>query len=222
MTATPFARRLALALAVTLLFCALSYVWLDRPVALWFKANLAGSWSAFFHRVTVLGLGGVWLIPAAIAAILFRWAQVRARDAHASDRWKVRANAALFLFASVAGSGIVVDLLKGIIGRLRPYELFTRGAYGFDPFTIHWAMNSFPSGHGQTSIAGATALAAIWPRARLPILALGALIAASRVIVSVHYLSDVAMGACLGAAGTAMLARWFAAKGWEIRPGSGA
>jgi len=246
MTDAAFARRLALTFALTLLFCAVSYVWLDRPVALWFKANLVGDWSDYFHRLTRLGLGSVWLIPSGLAAILFRWRSLggiesgdweapRRRGSRlaplASAPWhwmskliggdaeaaRIRANAALFLFVSVAGSGIAVDVLKGLIGRLRPEELFARGVYGFDPFTIHWAMNSFPSGHGQTAIAGATALALFWPRLRLLLLALGALVAASRVVVSVHYLSDVAMGAWFGAAGTALLGRLFAARGWPIR-----
>jgi membrane-associated phospholipid phosphatase len=209
-------RRLMIAFAVTLLFCAVSYVWLDRPIALWFKANLQGTWSEFFHRVTDLGLGGVWLVPSGIGALLFRWAQVRARSSEATARWHVHANAALFLFVSVAGSGIVVDLLKGAIGRLRPNELFVHGAYGFVPLSIHWNMNSFPSGHGQTIVAAMTALALIWPPGRLLWLLIALVVAASRVIISVHYLSDVAMGAYCGALGTILLGRLFAARGWKI------
>ncbi len=212
----PLRRRLLLVLAAVLAFCAVSYVWFDRPVALWFKANLHGTWSDVFHRLTQLGLGGVWLVPAGIGAILFRWAQVRAKSDAAQRRWHVHANAALFLFASVAGSGIVVDLLKGLIGRLRPNELFVHGAYGFAPFSIHWGMNSFPSGHGQTIVAAMTSLAVIWPRGRAFWYLVALAVAASRVIISVHYLSDVAMGAYCGAVGTILLARLFAARGWRI------
>ncbi len=215
-------RPILIGFAVVLALCAISYIWLDRPVALWFKANLEGFWALFFDRVTKLGLGGVWLVPAAIGAILFRWRQVRARTEQAERRWLLRANGALFLFASVAGSGLVVDLLKGLIGRLRPQELFVHQVYGFEPFSIHWSHNSFPSGHGQTAFAALTALAAIWPRARIPLLALALLIAASRVIISVHYLSDVMMGSYCGVVGTILLGRLFAARGWEIREGAGA
>jgi membrane-associated phospholipid phosphatase len=213
-------RRLIIAFLVVLLFCAVSYVWLDRPVALWFKANLHGTWSDIFHRLTDLGLGGVWLVPAGIGAILFRWVEIRARrGARAGwsvERWHLHANAALFLFVSVAASGLVVDLLKGLIGRLRPYELFVHNAYGFVPFSIHWNMNSFPSGHGQTIVAAMTALAAIWPRGRALWYLLAVAVAASRVIISVHYLSDVVMGCYCGALGTILLARLFAARGWKI------
>ena len=212
----PLRRRLVLVFAATLLFCAGSYLWLDRPVALWFKANLHGTWSVLFHRITELGLGGVWLVPAALGAILFRWAEVRAKSDRAQALWHVHANAALFLFLSVAASGLTVDLLKGVIGRLRPYELFVHGAYGFAPLSIDWGRNSFPSGHGQTIVAAMTSLAAIWPRGRPLWYAVAVLVAASRVIISVHYLSDVAMGAYFGVVGTILLARLFRARGWQI------
>jgi len=211
------ARGLAIGFVATLLFCAVSYVWFDRPVALWFKANLQGTWSAMFHRVTDLGLGGVWLVPAAIGAILFRWLQVRARSDKAIAIWHRLANAALFLFASVAASGIVVDLLKGLIGRLRPNELFVHNAYGFAPLSVNWSLNSFPSGHGQTAFAAMTALAAIWPPGRYLWYLVAVVVAASRVIISVHYLSDVAMGAYCGTVGTILLARLFTARGWKIQ-----
>ena len=212
-------RKLTLGLIPVLVFCAVSYVWLDRPIALWFKANLAGTWSIVFHRLTDLGLGGVWLIPAAAGAILFRWQQVRAKTDRAELNWRLGANGALFLFASVALSGILVDLLKGIIGRLRPYELFEHQLYGFAPLSLDWARTSFPSGHGQTAFAALTAFAMVFPRARIPLLLLATAIAASRVIISVHYLSDVAMGAYLGYAGSVLLAHQFIAHGWDLRQG---
>lgn len=217
----PLRRRLLIALVVVLIFCAISYVWFDRPLAVWFKANLVeGSWtSRVVHRITALGLGGVWLVPAGVGAILFRLAQVRAKTPESAERMHLNANAALFLFASVAGSGIVVDVLKGLIGRLRPYELFVHNAYGFQPFSVHWNMNSFPSGHGQTIFAAMTAFAVVLPRLRYLWLTVAVAVAASRVIISVHYLSDVAMGSYCGIVGTVLLARLFAARDWPLRRG---
>ncbi len=217
----PLLRRLLIGLAVVLVFCAISYVWFDQPVAVWFKANLVdGTWaSKIIHRATDLGLGGVWLVPAGVGAIVFRAAQVRAKTAASMEQMHLNANASLFLFVSVAGSGVVVDVLKGLIGRLRPYELFAHQAYGFQPLSIHWSMNSFPSGHGQTIFAAMTALAVILPRARYLWLLIAVLVAATRVIVSVHYLSDVVMGAYCGIVGTVLLARLFAAREWRLRVG---
>jgi membrane-associated phospholipid phosphatase len=212
-------RRLLIGLIPVLIFCAISFVWIDRPLALWFKANLVGSWSTVFHRLTDLGLGGVWLIPAVVGAILFRWQQVRAKTDKSELNWRLGANGALFLFASVASSGLLVDLLKGLIGRLRPRELFDHQLYGFRPLSLDWAHTSFPSGHGQTAFAALTAFAIVFPRARVPLLLIAAVIAASRVIISVHYLSDVVMGSYLGFAGAVLLAQQFIARGWDLRQG---
>lgn len=215
----PLRRRLLFALAVVLVFCAISYVWIDQSLAVWFKDNLIEGSPAWrvVHRITDLGLGGVWLVPAGVGAIVFRLMQVRAKTADAVERMHLNANAAIFLFVSVAASGIVVDILKGLIGRLRPYELFVHNAYGFQPFSLHWNMNSFPSGHGQTIFAAMTAFAVILPRLRYLWLVLAVVIAASRVILSVHYLSDVAMGSYCGIVGTILLARLFAAREWRVR-----
>jgi undecaprenyl-diphosphatase len=57
---------------------------------------------------------------------------------------------------------------------------------------------SFPSGHATVSFACAAVLAAALPRLRVPLFALAALIAFSRVYVGVHYPSDVVGGAALG------------------------
>lgn len=213
----PLVRALLLGLIPVLAFCVVSYLWFDQPVALWFKANLVGTWSLVFHRLTDLGLGGVWLIPAFCGAFYFRRAEFSAKTVQSERRLHLAANGSILLFASVAGSGLVVDLLKGLIGRLRPYELFQHGLYGFEPLTLNWAKNSFPSGHGQTAFAALTVFAAVWPRFRIPFLLLALLVAASRVIISVHYLSDVVMGAYCGFAGTALLVRLFELRGWDLR-----
>lgn len=210
-------RRLIVSFALVLAFCAVSYLWIDRPVAEWFKANLTGQWSVAFHKLTNLGRSEFWLVPAAAVAILGRWGQIRAKTRDGAETWRIAANAGLFLFLSVAASGIAVDIVKALVGRLRPNEWFVHGAYGFQPFSIQWSLNSFPSGHGQTAIAAATALIAIAPRGKWLWLAIGASIAASRAIVSVHYVSDVAMGAWFGWAGTVLLAPLFARNGWRVR-----
>ena len=60
------------------------------------------------------------------------------------------------------------------------------------------ATSSFPSGHATVSFACATVLALAVPRLRLPLYALAALIAFSRVYVGVHYPFDVLAGGVLG------------------------
>ena len=57
---------------------------------------------------------------------------------------------------------------------------------------------SFPSGHAAAAFAAATAVAMLHPRLRVPLFALAALVALSRVYLGVHFWSDVFVGSLLG------------------------
>ena len=99
----------------------------------------------------------------------------------------------MFVWTLVAdGLGeLAADALKGAIPRARPHlhALVTRAH-----------THSFPSGHATTSFACATVLALLLPRLSVPLLALAAAVAWSRVYVGVHFPLDVIAGAALGAA----------------------
>jgi undecaprenyl-diphosphatase len=58
---------------------------------------------------------------------------------------------------------------------------------------------SFPSGHAITAFAVALSLGSFYPEIMLLLLLLVANVAISRVIVGMHYVSDVVAGAGLGA-----------------------
>jgi undecaprenyl-diphosphatase len=59
---------------------------------------------------------------------------------------------------------------------------------------------SFPSAHATSSLAAATAIGRVEPRARLPLFALAAALCATRPYLGMHYPSDVLAGAALGVA----------------------
>ena len=95
--------------------------------------------------------------------------------------------------AAIVGVGIFVSLKK-ISGRKRPCE--------YEPHC--WAhllppdQFSFPSGHTITAFAVAVTAGAFYP-ILLPILLFCALsIAISRILLGMHFLSDVIVGAVLG------------------------
>lgn len=179
----------AIALSLmALLLIVVSYFYADQQTAQWFHAHLTQSEKTLFLSITQFGDSTFYLIGFALGAVLFRF------------YWKypVWSNRSLFLFASVAVSGIVADIIKIIAGRYRPSELFEKGLYGFDFFHIDRALTSFPSGHTATAFALAAAIAYLWPRFALTAWIFAFTIGFSRIAITAHYPSDVIGGALVG------------------------
>jgi undecaprenyl-diphosphatase len=90
---------------------------------------------------------------------------------------------------------LVFQRLKPLSRRRRPYEI--------EPHC--WAVItppdrfSFPSGHAMTSFAIAVAVGSFYPQSQPCLLAIAGLIAVSRIILGMHFLTDVVVGAMLGA-----------------------
>jgi undecaprenyl-diphosphatase len=86
--------------------------------------------------------------------------------------------------------------LKRVAGRRRPYHV--------EPHC--WAtllppdQFSFPSGHTMTGFAAATALSLFYPSLAIGLYLCAVSIAISRILLGMHYLSDVVAGALIGAA----------------------
>lgn len=113
----------------------------------------------------------------------------------------------LFFLLSVAISGAIANLLKNLIGRARPNNDLATGIFDLAPLSLMHRWASFPSGHATTATAMMVALALIWPRHALGFVTFGLLVALSRALVGVHWLSDVVAGVALGAAVTVLLRR---------------
>ncbi len=116
-------------------------------------------------------------------------------------------------------TALSANVLKHVIGRPRP-KFMHAGNLEFSPVTgSGW--DSFPSGHAAASLTVATVLAAKFPRARWPILALAVAVAASRVFRGSHYLTDVAGGAALGCIVGVIVTHpwreWLASTGMALR-----
>ncbi|MGB1088736.1 MAG: phosphatase PAP2 family protein, partial [Alphaproteobacteria bacterium] len=124
------------------------------------------------------------------------------------------AQAAGFVFACVALGGIATNIVKALVGRARPKLLFREETYGFDPLILDASWHSFPSGHTNSAIAAALALAMLFPKVRWPLLMLGGLIAFSRVAVTAHYMADIVGGTVLAVLTCWFVGKYFAHKNW--------
>jgi len=136
---------------------------------------------AFFRAVSRLGDGVFWYVLMAGFVV-------------------VDGAAALPAVAHMAATGAVgVALYKWLKSRTlrpRPYQVraaIRRGADPLDQF-------SFPSGHTLHAVSFAILMVAYYPQLAWLVVPFGAAVAISRLVLGLHYPSDVLAGAGLGAA----------------------
>ena len=96
---------------------------------------------------------------------------------------------------AASGIGIVVFLwLKRLTGRRRPCQIQPhRWAKLLPPDQF-----SFPSGHSITAFAVATPLGLFYPPLMLGLMVCAISVAISRILLGMHFLSDVVVGSLLG------------------------
>ena len=155
----------------------------DELTLQFIHTNVSPALTGFFEAATFTGSAYV-LFPLSIAIVV---ALLFAR----------RRFEALLLAVSVISGGIVVYILKALVGRARPALWDTEWYWG----------SSFPSGH--TLVVAAFAAAAtigvtrIWPRRRIVAMLIAAVwvfsVAISRLVLGVHWPTDVLAAACIGA-----------------------
>jgi membrane-associated phospholipid phosphatase len=167
---------------------------------------------AFFRAITDIGRSGWMLLLTgagfAVALVLRR----RHPDLKSAAAYGLIANAFAFVFLSVAGTALIANLAKAIIGRARPVLFDAVGGLEFKLFAFEAEYASLPSGHAANSFALATAIAMLCPKARVLLYILAAWIAASRVLIGEHYVTDILLGAALGTAFPSFLRGSFAAR----------
>lgn len=166
-------------------------------------------WMAYW---TDVGKSQWYLVPAGVAFIgLGLWNWERAGFGGRALLMLLFGQAG-FAFAAVAGSGILVNVVKFLVGRARPILFESAGPYHFEPFSAAYSLVSFPSGHSTTVGAVAAVLMLWFPRFRAPLVVLCAFFAATRIAALAHYPSDVAAGFVLGLLFALALARFLAAR----------
>jgi undecaprenyl-diphosphatase len=117
-----------------------------------------------------------------------------------------------YIFLAVMVSVLAGEIIKGIVGRGRPFVGGVANPFNFSHFAWSEAYASFPSGHATTSFALAFAVSAVWPRLRVAMFGYALIIIATRLVLLAHHPSDVVAGALTGVIGAMAVRYWFAAR----------
>ncbi len=161
----------------------------DRGAANWGSTNATQFSTSVLRFVTEFG-STVVVVALALVVIAIKIRSPR------------RGSIIAFLIVLIAGQNLIANLLKVAVDRARPGGHHLAGFSGA----------SFPSGHATTAFAAFAGFALIFGRerpARVQAVYLGAAagaaaaVGATRVLLDVHWLTDVIAGAALGLA-------WFA------------
>lgn len=157
---------------------------IDERVARWAADNVNGFAFRAISWITELGSTPVIVVLALAGACYGYW------------RWR-RPSIFAFLIIVVGGQSLLMNLIKLAIDRARP---------DFDRLSV-FSGSSFPSGHATAAAATFAALALILGLRRSPgaralliglAVSIAVAVACTRVLLGVHWFSDVIAGLALG------------------------
>ena len=164
-----------------------------------------------FYIFDELGRSKDWVSGAGIALIISSFF-LYLKKGNKRRQQLVRYSGRIFL--SVFLTSIVVNILKTIAGRYRPYNVTADSELSFYSFKLFQGdynkLASFPSSHAATVIAIAMTLYYINPTSKYNkyFFGLAGLVMLQRILSLNHYLSDVMIGAGIGLL-MAYLSTWF-------------
>jgi undecaprenyl-diphosphatase len=177
---------------------------LDAGAARWAHLHTGEATHRVLEAVTNLASTRGVIVIAVVVGVV-EWLRV-------PNRW-----IPVFLLAVILGDSLVTNTVKGVVDRSRPT---------IDPHAVTLGP-SFPSGHSSTAAALFAALALLAGRKRSPgvrailvgvAVGLAVAVACSRVLLDLHWVSDVVAGLTLGWAWFALCAIAFG--GWALRLGA--
>ena len=156
---------------------------IDRVILLYIHSHVSGAFTWFFEAVSFTGSSRFLFPFVAVVTLGLLWAKHRFE--------------ALLVSGSVIVAAVMIYLVKMAVGRVRPKLWETE---------LYWG-SSFPSGHTLAVAACATALTLVvnrlWPKMGRLALSMAilwtTLVALSRLVLGVHWPTDVLVAACIGA-----------------------
>ena len=138
---------------------------------------------ALFRGVSRLGEGVVWYVLMAAMPLLI-----------GLERWREGLQASLQMLLAGAAGLLLYKLLKKKLVRERPFI----GLIGIECAMPPLDRYSFPSGHTLHAVTFTAIAISYVPQLAVVLVPFALLVAASRVVLGLHYPTDVLAGAVLG------------------------
>ena len=138
---------------------------------------------ALFRGVSRLGDGVVWYVLMAAMPLLI-----------GLERWREGLQASLQMLLAGAAGLLLYKLLKKKLVRERPFI----GLIGIECAMPPLDRYSFPSGHTLHAVTFTAIAISYVPQLAIVLVPFALLVAASRVVLGLHYPTDVLAGAVLG------------------------
>jgi membrane-associated phospholipid phosphatase len=187
----------------------LSYIYIDKALATYFhQLDLRTN----IHALSLLTALGQWIAYVVLflfAGLYFRF--IRVNSVYEARSW--------YLLGCLVVANLVCLVVKVTLSRARPDLLFASNEFGFYWFKLKSAYWSFPSGHTTTVVSLAVGLGVLFPRYFYVALTVALLVAASRVLLYHHYLSDVMTGFYLSLMVVGFFIQYLKRKNWLNKKG---
>lgn len=203
--------------ALCLALSIMAIMFIDRPLHDYVQANLPAKWSGFFAVVTIIGYGAPWYIIFSCGLLYGLGARFFTHSESGKKHAEKIIRSAIYLLIVLTVTGLIVTILKIGIGRFRPSMLAEHGLSGFSPLNFVLGQGSYPSGHSQVIFAAMIGLHFVYPRYDFIYFFLAGIVAISRLMIGVHFLGDILLGAAIGGCGAFIIRHWFVSKWGSIR-----
>ncbi|HEV7344413.1 MAG TPA: phosphatase PAP2 family protein [Devosia sp.] len=183
-------------------------VWVSQSLQAW-----PDVWRAPFSFITDFGLSDWVLIPALLVFVLTLLALLLPLSRYRPVIFELSLVSSFFL-VGVGVPGLVANGLKRLFGRARPEHYLETGGFHFQHFLNDWTFQSFPSGHATTAIGTAFLVSFMAPRFFRLILLIAVMTGLSRIVIGMHYPTDVVAGFAIGMLGAYAARNIYARRRW--------
>ncbi|MFY7698495.1 MAG: phosphatase PAP2 family protein [Legionella sp.] len=175
-----------------------TFLYVDIPLAYYFHRLDLGYYLSVLNLITHLGVGALYFVSLSIIALYYRYIK----------SYTLAEERAWFLLLCTLLPSLICLVMKILLGRARPSLLFDNNLYGFYGLHAQASFWSCPSGHTTVVMGFFAGLSVIYPRHMAKFLTIGLFIAATRVMLTNHYLSDVLVASYLACIEIGLLTWW--------------